>query len=67
MLNFATTLVVLVVGLSLVATIIWNRLAPHVGSILFKTAVRIKFPVTKVVDLDLNGPGRPKRVVLSFR
>jgi len=66
MINSITTLLVLIVGMSLVGSIAWNRLSPHVGFALLKTAIELTLPSSQTFDWELKGRGTPKRIVLSF-
>lgn len=66
MLNTLATVLVLVVGLSLVVSIVVNRLLPHIGAALLETAMSVRFPFSKTVDLKIRESAKPKRVVLSF-
>jgi hypothetical protein len=64
LLDSLTTLLVLVVGLLLVLSIVLTWILPHVGSVL--TTMRIQPPFSKIVDLNIIKPSKPKRVILTF-
>lgn len=67
MLSVVSAVLVLVVGISLVVAIVLNRLAPHVGFALLKTAIKVRLPLSEAVDWEFKVRGKPKRVVLSFK
>ncbi|MGH7951996.1 MAG: hypothetical protein ACREFE_08765 [Limisphaerales bacterium] len=64
--NFCVALLLFVVGLSLVSSIMWNRLVPHLGVLLKSVNERIQFPVSKIIPLELKNTDNPKRVILKF-
>ena len=66
MANSLTTILILVVGLSLVLSILLNRLIPHIGSVLLKKSLSVRFPFSKTVDLEIQERDKPKRVILFF-
>ena len=65
MIDILTTIVILVVGLVLVVSIIWNRLVPHLGPCLMTASASVQFPLTKGIQLELNAVGTPKRVIIK--
>jgi hypothetical protein len=61
-----TTCLVLLVGLSLVYSIMRNRLATYIGVCLTTTTAHIQFPQTKSIELTLKKSDKPKLVILKF-
>src|SRR6266852_4261286 len=66
LLNSLTTVLILVVGLSLLFSIILRNVWPHIGSVLGRKIIQIQLPLSETVDFEIEKQNRPKRIILSF-
>jgi hypothetical protein len=66
LLNSLTTVLIFVVGFSLLVSIILRNVWPHIGSVLGRKTIHIQFPLFKTVDFEIEKQNRPKRIILFF-